>query len=165
MVSFTHSRKGIALKSGETVCKSNFCSDKVRWHLYKCAADVLVNFDNPNIDIDELVNETWLKHSRYFNRIQHQGTRQTMYQYLAKENRTDCEFIESDHPCHCEIHDNFEELFAKVLSQVGDTETRFMLELHFRHGMSYRQIGNYFGITRQGVDARIKKAVRQEVVV
>lgn len=165
MVGFAHSRKGVALKSGEYVNRANFCSDKIRWHLYKCAAGIMLMFDNPNIQIDELVNETWLKHSRYYDRIQAQGTRQTMYRYLENQTRTDCEFNEFDCPVHCELHDDFEELFAQVSSKIGDTTTRFMLDLHIRHGMSYQQIGDYFDMTRQGVEARIKKAVRQEVVV
>lgn len=171
------SRKGKKLKSGEIVNRSNYWSDDLQWFLYSCAAKVLARFENPNIQADELVNEAWLKYSRLRPYVQVQGVKKTMYAYLKKEygERPEEPIYDRDFPAHYEACDCFDELFKRTLLYIDDAETRFMLELHFVHGMSYRQIASCVEmhwniaekrlVTSQAIEARIKRALEQVICI
>jgi hypothetical protein len=112
-----------------------------------------------NIEIDELVNECWLKHSRYYPKIQPQGTRQAMYKFL--DGFRNSEVSLTDAMCAANYpQDDFEDTFAGVVSKISDTRAKFMLDLFVRHGMSCRQIGKCFDRSGQAVEAKIKRVVR-----
>ena len=171
------SRKGVKLKSGEFVNRANYWSDDLRWFLYSCAAKVISRFKNPNIEPDELVNEAWLKYSRQRPYVQTRGVKKVMYKYLKKEYgaRPEEPLNDRDWPVHHEACDCFDELLQRTLLYIDDAETRFMLELHLVHGMSYRQIASCFEthwdsperklVTSQAIEARIKRAIEQVICV
>jgi hypothetical protein len=171
------SRKGIKLKSGEIVNRSNYWSEDLQWFLYSCAAKVLARFDNPNIHADELVNEAWLKYSRLRPYVQTRGVKKVMYSYLKKKysERPEEPLYDRDFPVHYEACDCFDELLQRTLLYIDDAETRFILELHLVHGMSYRQIASCFEthwngterklVTSQALEARTKRAIEKVICI
>ena len=171
------SRKGFKFKKGELLNRSNYWSDDLRWFLYSCAGKVKARFQNKNVDVNELVNEAWLKYSRYHPYVQVRGVKMVMYKYLKKEYglRLEEPLYDRDFPVHYETCDCFDELLQRTLLYIDDAETRFILELHLVHGMSYRQIASCFEthsssaerrlVTPQAIEARIKRAIEQVICV
>lgn len=175
---------------GEVQVRTAHWSDDHRYQLYAAAKRIVRQFPQYDIDIDELVDEGWLRHLRYVLKPCPSDSRalmSVMYKYVVRQYMR---FADDEHPSDLphrdeeiyvapreNTYDSFQELYDHFFSLIptkshdakpntrehenqGLRTARRAFKEHFLQQKGRLSIAKGMNITRQAVDYALQRATK-----